>query len=34
VRCLDCRLVIGGHGPEMTRARMVEVAEAYLRRRG
>jgi glyoxylase-like metal-dependent hydrolase (beta-lactamase superfamily II) len=34
LRRLDCRLVIGGHGPEMTRARMVEVAEAYLRRRG
>lgn len=30
----DCRLVIGGHGPMMTRARMVEVAEAYLCRRG
>jgi glyoxylase-like metal-dependent hydrolase (beta-lactamase superfamily II) len=34
VRRLDCRLVIGGHGPEMTRDRMVTVAEAYLRRRG
>ena len=33
LRHLDCRLVIGGHGPEMTRARMVEVAEAYLGRR-
>jgi glyoxylase-like metal-dependent hydrolase (beta-lactamase superfamily II) len=33
LRHLDCRLVIGGHGPEMTRARMVAVAEAYLRRR-
>jgi glyoxylase-like metal-dependent hydrolase (beta-lactamase superfamily II) len=33
LRCLECRLFIGGHGPEMTRARMVEVAEAYLRRR-
>jgi glyoxylase-like metal-dependent hydrolase (beta-lactamase superfamily II) len=33
LRQLDCRLVIGGHGPEMTRARMVEIAEAYLRRR-
>jgi glyoxylase-like metal-dependent hydrolase (beta-lactamase superfamily II) len=33
LRHLDCRRAIGGHGPEMTRARMVEVAEAYLRRR-
>ena len=33
LRQLDCRLVIGGHGPEITRARMVEIAEAYLRRR-
>ncbi len=33
LRHLDCSLVIGGHGPEMTRARMVEVAEAYLARR-
>jgi glyoxylase-like metal-dependent hydrolase (beta-lactamase superfamily II) len=33
LRHVDCRLVIGGHGPEMTRARMVEVAEAYLRKR-
>jgi glyoxylase-like metal-dependent hydrolase (beta-lactamase superfamily II) len=33
LRHLDCRLVIGGHGPEMTRARMVAVAEDYLRRR-
>jgi glyoxylase-like metal-dependent hydrolase (beta-lactamase superfamily II) len=32
LRHLDCRLVIGGHGPEMTRARMVAVAEAYLAR--
>jgi glyoxylase-like metal-dependent hydrolase (beta-lactamase superfamily II) len=30
---LDCRLIIGGHGPEMTRARMVMIAEAYLRAR-
>jgi glyoxylase-like metal-dependent hydrolase (beta-lactamase superfamily II) len=31
---LDCRSVIGGHGPEMTRARMVAIAEDYLRTRG
>lgn len=34
LRRIDCRLAIGGHGPEMTRARMVSIAEAYLRRRG
>ncbi|MCX7289339.1 MAG: MBL fold metallo-hydrolase, partial [Rhodobacterales bacterium] len=34
LRRLDCRLLIGGHGPEMTQARMVEIAEDYLRRRG
>ncbi|GAB1363138.1 MBL fold metallo-hydrolase [Rhodobacter sp.] len=34
LRHLDCRLVIGGHGLPMTRARMVEKAEAYLRGRG
>ncbi|MGL4234921.1 MBL fold metallo-hydrolase [Tabrizicola sp.] len=34
LRGLDCRLVIGGHGPEMDRARMVAVAEGYLRLRG
>jgi glyoxylase-like metal-dependent hydrolase (beta-lactamase superfamily II) len=34
LRQLDCRLVIGGHGPEMTRARMVKIAEDYLQRRG
>lgn len=33
LRHLDCRLAIGGHGPEMTNARMVEIAETYLRRR-
>jgi glyoxylase-like metal-dependent hydrolase (beta-lactamase superfamily II) len=33
LRQLDCRLAIGGHGPEMTRARMVAIAEDYLRRR-
>lgn len=33
LRGLDCRLVIGGHGPAMTQARMVALAEAYLRRR-
>ena len=31
---LDCRLAIGGQGPEMTRARMVTIAGDYLRRRG
>ncbi len=34
LRQLDCRLVIGGHGPEMTRARMVAIAEGYLKARG
>lgn len=34
LRRLDCRLVIGGHGPRMTRPRMVAIAEAYLRKRG
>ncbi len=34
LRQMDCRLVIGGHGPEMDRARMVSIAEAYLRKRG
>jgi glyoxylase-like metal-dependent hydrolase (beta-lactamase superfamily II) len=33
LRHLDCRLVIGGHGLEMDRARMVQVAEEYLRSR-
>ncbi len=33
LRQLDCRLVIGGHGPEMTRARMVAIAEDYLSKR-
>jgi glyoxylase-like metal-dependent hydrolase (beta-lactamase superfamily II) len=33
LRHLDCRLVVGGHGPEMTCARMVDIAEDYLRRR-
>ncbi len=33
LRRLDCRLAIGGHGPEMTRDRMVGIAEDYLRRR-
>jgi glyoxylase-like metal-dependent hydrolase (beta-lactamase superfamily II) len=31
---LECRLVIGGHGPEMTQARMMEIAGDYLKRRG
>lgn len=34
LRHLDCRLVVGGHGPEMSRTRMVAIAEAYLRKRG
>jgi glyoxylase-like metal-dependent hydrolase (beta-lactamase superfamily II) len=34
LRHLDCRLTIGGHGPEMDRARMVAIAEDYLQRRG
>lgn len=34
LRQLDCRLVIGGHGPVMSRARMVSLAEDWLRRRG
>ena len=33
LRHLECRLVIGGHGPPMDRARMVQVAEDWLRRR-
>ena len=34
LRRIDCHLAIGGHGPEMACARMVEIAEDYLRRRG
>jgi glyoxylase-like metal-dependent hydrolase (beta-lactamase superfamily II) len=34
LRHLDCRVIIGGHGPEMDRFRMVAIAEDYLRRRG
>ena len=34
LRQLDCRLVIGGHGPGMNRARMVAIAESYLQKRG
>ena len=34
LRQIDCRLAIGGHGPEMTRARMAAIAEGYLRHRG
>lgn len=33
LRRLDCRLAIGGHGPEMTRTRMVAIAGDYLQRR-
>ncbi len=31
---ISCRLAIGGHGPEMTQARMHAIADDYLRRRG
>jgi glyoxylase-like metal-dependent hydrolase (beta-lactamase superfamily II) len=31
LRHLDCRLIIGGHGPAMDRARMVQIAEDWLR---
>jgi glyoxylase-like metal-dependent hydrolase (beta-lactamase superfamily II) len=31
---IDFRLAIGGHGPEMTRTRLQEIAEGYLRLRG
>ncbi len=34
LRQIDCHLAIGGHGPEMTHAKMVEIAEDYLRRWG
>lgn len=34
LRHIDCQLAIGGHGPAMDRARMVAIAEDYLRRRG
>lgn len=34
LRRIDCRLAIGGHGPEMTEARMRAIAEDYLRSRG
>ncbi len=34
LRNLECRLVIGGHGPEMTQWRMVDIAADYVLRRG
>jgi len=34
LRGIDFRLAIGGHGPEMSRPRLVTIAEEYLRRRG
>ena len=34
LRHLDCRCIIGGHGPAMTRARMVAKAEDWLRAKG
>jgi glyoxylase-like metal-dependent hydrolase (beta-lactamase superfamily II) len=33
LRSIDCRLAVGGHGPEMTQVRMQAIAEDYLRRR-
>ncbi len=29
LRRLDCRLIVGGHGPAMTQARMAKIAEDY-----
>jgi glyoxylase-like metal-dependent hydrolase (beta-lactamase superfamily II) len=34
LRGIDFRLAIGGHGPEMSRPRLIAIAEDYLRRRG
>ncbi len=34
LRQVQCRLAIGGHGPEMTCARMQAIAEGYLQLRG
>ena len=34
LRQIDCRLAIGGHGPEMTLPRLKAIAGDYLRRRG
>jgi glyoxylase-like metal-dependent hydrolase (beta-lactamase superfamily II) len=34
LRTIDFRLAIGGHGPEMSRPRLITIAEDYLRRRG
>lgn len=34
LRTIDFRLAIGGHGPEMSRPRLIAIAEDYLRRRG
>lgn len=34
LRHIDCHLAIGGHGPEMTRGRMIRIAEDYLGKRG
>lgn len=34
LRGIDFRLAIGGHGPEMSRPRLLAIAEDYLRRRG
>ncbi len=34
LRGIGCRLAIGGHGPEMSQARMQAIAEDYLRKRG
>jgi glyoxylase-like metal-dependent hydrolase (beta-lactamase superfamily II) len=34
MRRFECRIAIGGHGPVMTRARLREMAEGYLRAKG
>lgn len=34
LRLVDCRLAIGGHGPEMTEDRMRAIATDYLHKRG
>ncbi|MFZ1348812.1 MAG: MBL fold metallo-hydrolase, partial [Tabrizicola sp.] len=34
LRGIDFRLAIGGHGPEMSRQRLIAIAEDYLWRRG
>jgi glyoxylase-like metal-dependent hydrolase (beta-lactamase superfamily II) len=34
LRHIDCRIIIGGHGPVMDRARMLQIAEGWLRAKG